>query len=112
MGLFNDDICWCADSDHCDKVECFRHMTNRAPQPEPDVFTTASLMGTRDCPYFEEESESEEKYVVTPWGCLYATLLDYGINVSHIKGRVGEHIVEDFMKAMEKAGYISEVKNE
>ena len=69
---------------------------------------------TTDCPYCEEEEdeeENDEKYVLTPWGCLYGVLLDYGIDVSHIKGRVGEHIVEDFMEAMEKAGYISKEKN-
>lgn len=114
MSLFDDDICWCSDSDRCDKFECFRHMTNRMRQPELGVFTSASLMGTIDCPYFEGEKEEdeEEKYVLTPWGCLYGTLIDYGIDVSRIKGRVGEHIVEDFMEAMEKAGYISKEKNE
>ena len=89
-------------------------MTNRMHQSELGVFTSASLMGTTDCPYFEEEKdeeENDEKYVLTPWGCLYGVLLDYGIDVSHIKGRVGEHIVEDFMEAMEKAGYISKEKN-
>lgn len=115
MGFFDDDICWCSDSDHCDKFECFRHMTNRM-QSSDFVFTSGSLMGTADCPYFEgernQEESEEESYVITPWGCLYCTLLDYGIDLSHIKGRVGEHIVEDFMEAMEKAGYVSKEKNE
>lgn len=117
MGLFDDDICWCSDSDRCDKFECFRHMTNRMHQSELGVFTSASLMGTRDCPYFEEEKEEDEedeevKYVITPWGCLVSVLFDYGIDVSHFKGRVGEHIVEDFMEAMERAGYVSKGENE
>lgn len=48
----------------------------------------------------------DEEYVLTLWGCLYLTLLDYGIDASHIPGKVGEHIVEDFMEMMEKAGYV------
>ena len=53
---------------------------------------------------------SEEKYVLTPWGCLYGTLLDYGINVDHIPGKVGEHMVEDFMEAMVKAGHVAKAE--
>ena len=48
----------------------------------------------------------EEKFIITPWGCLYATLMDYGIDVRHVSGKVGEHIVDDFMETMVKAGYI------
>ena len=113
MGLFDDDICWCGDSNRCDKKECIRHMSNRTPQPEPDLYTCAQFMGTKDCPYLKEyENDEEETYVITPWGCLYAVLLDYGIDVSHVRGRVGEHIIEDFMEAMEKAGYIAKGKSE
>ena len=50
----------------------------------------------------------EETYVLTPWGILSATLDDYGIDTSHIRGRVGNHIVEDFMANMVKAGHIAE----
>lgn len=111
MSLLSDDICWCSDSTRCDKVECFRHMGNLTSPSEPYMYTHAALMGTTDCPYFKEEKDQEESeeelYVLTPWGCLVGVLLDYGIEVSHIKGRVGEHIVEDFMEAMEKAGYVS-----
>lgn len=48
----------------------------------------------------------EEKYVMTEWGCLRCTLEEYGVDVSHITGRVGKHIVEDFMDAMCNAGYL------
>ena len=51
-------------------------------------------------------NNDDEIYVLTPWGCLYATLKDYGINADHIPGRVGEHIVDDFMEAMAKSGYV------
>lgn len=54
-----------------------------------------------------EKTMTEEKYVMTEWGCLSCTLEEYGIDVSHITGRVGAHIVEDFMDAMCNAGYVS-----
>lgn len=53
------------------------------------------------------EDDDNETYVLTPWGCLYTVLLDYGINAEHISGRVGSHIVEDFMDAMERSGYVA-----
>ncbi len=59
---------------------------------------TSALSGLQEC--------DEEEYVLSEWGCLYITLTDYGINVDHISGRVGQHIVEDFMEAMTKAGYV------
>ena len=57
------------------------------------------------------EKTSEEKYRVTPMGCLYAVLLDYVgpdhlLDIRKIQGRVGEHIVEDFMDALVKTGYL------
>lgn len=53
-----------------------------------------------------ENSEGEEQYTLTPWGCLFSVLCDYGIDTAHIPGKVGEHIVEDFMDAMQKQGYV------
>lgn len=53
-----------------------------------------------------ERSDDEERYVLSEWGCLSLTLNEYGINTDKISGRVGKHIVEDFMELMCKAGYI------
>lgn len=55
--------------------------------------------------------KSEEKLRLTPMGCLYAVLLDYVgpdhlLDIRKIQGRVGEHIVEDFMDAMVKFGHL------
>lgn len=55
---------------------------------------------------------SREKYVLTPKGCLYAVLLDYVgpdhlLDIRKIQGKVGEHIVEDFMDAMVRAGHVA-----
>ena len=57
------------------------------------------------------EERDDEKYMLTPWGCLYATLLDYGVDLSHISGRVGTHIVEDFMETLTTIGYIGRVED-
>jgi hypothetical protein len=56
--------------------------------------------------------KNEEQYVITEWGCLGSTLKEYGIDVSHITGRVGKHIVDDFMDAMCKAGYVVKREND
>lgn len=59
-----------------------------------------------------EDNDNEEQYILTEWGCLYAVLTDYGINVDHISGKVGAHIVEDFMDLMVRAGYIKKAEGE
>lgn len=48
----------------------------------------------------------DELFCLTPWGCLYSVLKDYNVDASHVTGRMGEMIVNDFMDAMEKAGYV------
>lgn len=50
--------------------------------------------------------DNEEKFKLTEWSILYVVLTEYGIDASHISGRVGRHIVEDFMAEMVNQGYI------
>ena len=57
-------------------------------------------------------SNDEGGYVLTPWGGLAAVLSDYRIDVSDISGKVGEHIVEDFMECMEKMGHVVYVEGD
>lgn len=57
--------------------------------------------------------EDEERYTLTPLGCLYAVLLSYGIQISlsdgkEISGKVGEHIMQDLFEALCKTGYLKE----
>lgn len=65
--------------------------------------------------YYEDvnllDEEDDGTYTLTPWGCLLNVLIDYGINVSHISGRIGEHIVGDFMDLMVKCGYVGKVED-
>ena len=61
--------------------------------------------------------KDEEKYTLTPMGCLYAVLLDYVgpdhlLDVRKIQGRVGEHIVDDFLDAMCRCGHLAKAEGE
>lgn len=70
-----------------------------------------SISESYDGKTFDELLEDENtKFVLTPWGCLYSVLTDYKIDVEDIPGRVGEHIVEDFMDVMKKAGYVGKAE--
>ena len=59
-----------------------------------------------------EEHDDDDVFTLTPWGCLADTLMDYGFDVSHITGKVGEHMVEDFMALMVKCGHVGRVEDE
>ena len=59
----------------------------------------------------QDNTNEEDRYMLTPWGCMYAIFLDYNINLSSISGTMGEHIVEDFMELMVKCGYIWRTEN-
>jgi len=66
-----------------------------------------------DKEYYEDVLDDEDEvYALTPWGCLESTLLEYGIDVSHVSGRVGGHIVEDFMDSMIRSGYVGKSADE
>lgn len=51
---WDDDICWCADSERCTNYECFRHLDNMKDKEYPCIFTCSNLMGTEICPLSEE----------------------------------------------------------
>ena len=55
--------------------------------------------------------EDGSLYVLSEWGCLSSVLTDYGVDVSRVTGKIGEHIVEDFMELMVKCGYIGRAEN-
>ena len=59
--LFEDDICWCANSDMCSRTECFRHMSNMSSVKEGErrIYTAALLLGTEDCLITKEEKYGE-----------------------------------------------------
>lgn len=63
FSAFDDDICWCANSaatepdKQCNKIYCFRHLKNRKPQPEPDIYTCAYFKDTDECVLIQTDVE-------------------------------------------------------
>lgn len=57
--LFEDDICYCGNSDECNNISCFRHMSNR--RIKEGIFTTGLLKGTEYCPGFKRKENKNEK---------------------------------------------------
>ena len=55
--------------------------------------------------------DDNDVFILSEWGCLRNVLVDYGVDVSRVTGKIGEHIVEDFMELMVKCGYIGKVDN-
>lgn len=124
---------WCLNihgHDHnmnlCDSVDC-KHINLAAnvcgytPVSLGKIIKDGALSGIKDIhrqsidrqierKLEKVKADDEERYILSEWGCLLLTLNDYGINIDKIPGRVGKHIVEDFMELMCKAGYI--VRNE
>ena len=58
-----------------------------------------------------DESLEDEKFVLTPWGCLSSVLTDYGVDWSHLTPTMGKHMVEDFMDAMVTAGHVRKAED-
>ena len=52
--FFDDDICWCADSEKCSNTDCFRHMSNR--KEVAGIFTTSHLADTEYCVEYKEKN--------------------------------------------------------
>lgn len=51
--------------------------------------------------------KEDETFALRPWGCLYVVLKDYGVDISGVTPRMGEHMVNDFMELMVTNGYLA-----
>ena len=58
MWGWEDDICWCGNSDECTFTDCFRHMNNR--KIKEGIFTMGLLKGTTSCPLFDNKMKIPE----------------------------------------------------
>ena len=74
-----------------------------------DCKAPADYKAPDGCP---DELDGDTKFELTPWGCLYMVLTDYGVDVKDIPGRIGVHIVEDFMDEMVRAGHLAKMEGE
>ena len=52
---FDDDICWCGNSDTCENKECFRHLDNK--KIKEGIYTLGLLKNTIYCPLNEKKGE-------------------------------------------------------
>ena len=59
--FFENDICWCANRNKCDNIDCFRHISNRK---SAGIFITGLLMGTEYC---ENNKENNMERIVRVW---------------------------------------------
>lgn len=59
----------------------------------------------------EDICDDDVKFVLTEWGCLSSVLTDYGVDISRVTGKIGKHIVEDFLELMCECGYIGRAEN-
>ena len=59
-----------------------------------------------------KQTEDDEVYRLTPWGIMYDVLQDYGFEPQKLTGRMGEHLVEDFMDGMVRNGYVGKMEDE
>lgn len=57
-----------------------------------------------------EEFKEDDVFELTPWALLREVLISYKVDVDDISGRVGKHIVEDFMDLMMEQGYARKVE--
>lgn len=55
--------------------------------------------------------DDNEKFVLSPCGCLYCAFEDFGLKLPDISGKMAEALMDDFFEIMEHAGII-EKKNE
>ena len=51
--------------------------------------------------------KEDETFALSPWGCLYAVLKDYGVDISGITSQIGKHMVNDFIELMVTNGYLA-----
>lgn len=55
--------------------------------------------------------DDNERYFLTPWGCLCCAFGDFSLKPPEISGKMADALMDDFFEIMEAAG-ILEKKNE
>lgn len=53
-----------------------------------------------------DPEDDNERYVLTPWGCLHCAFDDFGLRLPEIPGKMSDAIMEDFFETMERADII------
>ena len=55
--------------------------------------------------------DDNERYFLTPWGCLCCAFGDFSLKPPEISGKMADALMNDFFEIMETAGIV-EKKNE
>lgn len=55
--------------------------------------------------------DDNERYFLTPWGCLCCAFGDFSLKPPEISGKMADALMDDFFEIMEAAGIV-EKKNE
>lgn len=50
--------------------------------------------------------DDNERYFLTPWGCLCCAFVDFGLKSPEISGKMADALMDDFFEIMEAAGII------
>lgn len=50
--------------------------------------------------------DDNERYFLTPWGCLCCAFGDFSLKTPEISGKMADALMDDFFEIMEAAGII------
>lgn len=56
--------------------------------------------------------DDNEKFVLSPWGCLYCAFDDFGLKLPDISGKMAEALMDDFFEIMEHVGIVEKMESD
>jgi hypothetical protein len=56
--------------------------------------------------------DDNERYFLTPWGCLCCAFGDFSLKPPEISGKMADALMDDFFEIMEAAGILEKKEND
>lgn len=56
--------------------------------------------------------DDNERYFLTPWGCLCCAFGDFSLKPPEISGKMADALMDDFFEIMEAAGILEKRRND
>lgn len=56
--------------------------------------------------------DDNERYFLTPWGCLCCAFGDFSLKPPEISGKMADALMDDFFEIMEAAGILEKKGND
>lgn len=56
--------------------------------------------------------DDNERYFLTPWGCLCCAFGDFSLKPPEISGKMADALMDDFFEIMEAAGILEKKVND